>query len=320
MTYKADLYDKKILYELDKKSNIPIATLAHKIKRSKQFVLYRIKKLEEAKIIAGYHAIVDMSKLGYFTFRIYVKLQNVTKDEEEAFVKYLINNVPQVWTITAMRGKWSFALFLGVQNVQQFHETWDKITLKYMEKIKKYNIAVYAPIYNFNRGFFLDDKSETIERDYGLGEKEEISKKDLEIIDIYASNVRMPYTEIAKKIGISQDTVRNRIKILEKKKIIVGYKINLDIEKLGYIGYRVDLNLNSTKRNKEIFEFCKKHKNIYLVQGNIGGADYELGVIVRDLSHLLELIDELNTEFKNVINDIEYFGYSTFHVSKYVPD
>ena len=89
---------------------------------------------------------------------------------------------------------------------------------------------------------------------------------------------------------------------------------------MGYIGYRVDLNLNSTKRNKEIFEFCKHHKNIYLVQGNIGGADYELGVIVKDLSHLLKLIDELNIEFKNVINDIEYFGYSTFHVSKYVPD
>jgi len=258
MEYKIDLYDKKILYELDKKSNVPISELARKLKRSKQFVLYRIKKLEESGIIAGYHAIVDMSKLGYFTFRVYVKLQKMTKDDEKKFVDYIIKNLSKVWTITAMREKWSYALFLGVQNVKQFHEIWDEITLKYKDRIKQYNIAVYAPIYNFNRRFFLEGKSETIERAYGLGEKEEVSEKNLQIIDIYASNVRMPFTEIAEKMKISPDSVRNRIKSLEKKNIIVGYKINLDIEKLGYIGYRVDLNLSSTKRNKEIFNYCKR--------------------------------------------------------------
>ena len=151
MEYNLDLYDKKILYELDKRSNISLSLLANKLKRSKQFVLYRMNKLEDFGIVSGYHAIVDMSKLGYFTFRVYVKFQKTTKDDEELFVKFLIKNLPNVWTITSMRGKWSYALFLGVQNVQQFHETWDAITLKYKAKIKIYYIGVYAPIFIFIR-------------------------------------------------------------------------------------------------------------------------------------------------------------------------
>ncbi len=320
MNYKIDLYDKKILYELDKKSNLSISNLAKKLRRSKQFILYRIKKLEDEGIISGYHAIVDMSKLGYFTFRVYIKFHKTTRTDEESFVKFIIKNLSRVWTITLMRGKWSYALFLGVQNVGQFHETWDAITLKYKDKIKSYNIAIYAPIYNFNRRFFLEEESDAIERDYGLGEKEEVTQKDREIIDIYASNVRMPYTEIAAKLGISPDNVRTRIKELERRKIIVGYKINLNIEKLGYIGYRVDLELNSTKKNKELLAYCRQHKSIYLVQKNIGGADFEMGVIAKDQANLLDIIDEMKKEFNTVIDDVEYFGYSTFHVSKYVPD
>jgi len=68
---KLDKYDKKLLYELDKKANLPLSVLASKLHRSKQVILYRMKKLEEDGIITGYHAIVDMAKLGYFSFRIY---------------------------------------------------------------------------------------------------------------------------------------------------------------------------------------------------------------------------------------------------------
>ena len=49
MSYNIDLYDKKLLYELDKDSSIGLAQLSKKLRRSKQFILYRMKKLEEAK-------------------------------------------------------------------------------------------------------------------------------------------------------------------------------------------------------------------------------------------------------------------------------
>lgn len=318
--YKIDMYDRKLLYELDKDSTMSLSELSKKLNRSKQFVFYRMKKLEEADIITGYHAIVDMSKLGYFTFRVYFKFQQMTEEEEKKFVKHVQDTLKQVWTITSMHGKWDYALFLGVKTISEFHTIWEDIMFLYKKKIKMYNVAVYAPIYNFNRKFFLDEAKEAVQRIYGAGEKEKIDDTDWKLIESYANNVRQSSLEISKKLNISSDTVRNRIKRLERDKIIVGYKLGLNLEKLDHVSYRIDLQLISTERNKEIFEYCRTHKNIYQINKSIGGADFEIEVIVKDLNHLIKLIDEMKTRFKNVINDVDYFGFSTFHILKYIPD
>ena len=162
MSLKLDLYDKKLLFELDKDSSLSISKLSSKLRRSKQFFLYRIKKLEEEGVIAGYHAIIDMSKLGFFTFRVYFKFQQMTEESGKKFVEYIKENLPQVWTITSMHGKWDYALFLGVRTTLEFHEIWDRIVLEFKNKIKNYNVAIYSPIYNFNRKFFLDERREGI--------------------------------------------------------------------------------------------------------------------------------------------------------------
>ncbi len=320
MTYNLDLYDKKLLYELDKDSSQSIALLAKKLRRSKPFILYRMKKLEEASIVTGYHAIVDMSKLGYFTFRVYFKMQQTNEQEGKKFVEHVKSKLKQVWTITSMHGKWDYALFLGVRTIGEFHEIWDDIMLEYKEKIKQYNVAVYAPIYNFNRKFFLENVRESVERVYGAGEKEKIDDREWKLIEAYANNVRQSSIQLADKIKMSPETIRKKIKELEKRKIIVGYKLGLNLEKLGFVSYRVDLQLLSTKKNKELFDYCKHHSSIYQINRSIGGADFEIEVIVRDLSHLLKLIEELKQKFGDIINDVDYFGFSTFHVLQYIPD
>ncbi|HIH38603.1 Lrp/AsnC family transcriptional regulator [Candidatus Woesearchaeota archaeon] len=315
-----DQYDRRLLYELDKDSSTSLPVLAKTLKRSKQFILYRMKRLEQSGVITGYHAIIDMAKLGYFTFRVYVKFQQMTKAQGELFVAHVRKHLDQVWTITSMHGKWDYALFLGVRRISEFHTIWDQIMLSYKEHIKKYNVAVYAPIINFNRMFFYDRPYQPVERVYGDGDMVPLKEHDWEIIELFANNVRLSSLAIAQQLKMSADTVRRRIKELEKTKIIVGYKIGLGLEQLGYAGYRVDLELLSTKRNKEIFEYCKQHKNIYQINRSIGGADFEIEVIVKNLPHLLSLIDEMKQQFPEVIRDVDYFGFSTFHILKYIPD
>lgn len=317
---KLDAFDKKLLYELDRNSRTELATLAKKLQRSKPFVFYRMKRLEDGGIITSYTAIVDMSKLGYFTFRVYLKLQQMTTEETQKLVAHVRDNLKQVWTITTMHGRWDIALFLGVKKIDEFHDIWESIMLKYKKHIKGYNIAVYAPIYNFNRTFFIETKEEPLTRIYGSGEKEDIDELDNNILQFYGPSVRTPAVEIAKKLKVSPDTVRSRIKKLEQRKVIVGYKIGLNLEKLGFVSFRVDLQLTSTHRSKELFEYCRMHKNIYQINRTIGGADFEIEVIVHDTSHLFKIIDEIKTRFKDVINDVDYFGFSTFHVLAFIPD
>ena len=321
---KLDVIDRKILYELEKDSSQTISSIAKKIKRSKELVNFRIKRLEKEKILLGCSAIVDMAKLGYFTFRIYLKWQNMTDKEKDEFYDW-IKTKENIWTTTVLHGKWDFAFFVGVKlnhYIKSFHKLWNEILLKYKNKIAESKIAIYSPVHNFNKDFFIDFKMETkkIERVFGNGTPIKFDKLDEDIVKAYASDVRKPITEIAKELKVSSETVRLRIKQLEKKKVIVGYKINLGLHEMGFQGYRVDFLLNSIVRNKELFQYLKHHKYFYQINKSIGGADFETEIVVKSLNHLLEILEEITEKFSDVIKGYEYMGYSEFPTLAMVPD
>ncbi|MCF7866107.1 Lrp/AsnC family transcriptional regulator [Candidatus Woesearchaeota archaeon] len=319
---KLDILNKKILYELEKDSSQPASKIAKKLKQSKEVILYRIHKLEEEKILLGCSAIVDMAKLNYFTFRIYIKWQNMTEEEKQKFYDQIKTN-ENVWTTTVMHGAWDFAFFIGVkvdEYVTKFHTIWNNIQIKYKHKIAATKIALYAPVHNFNKQFFIETKEIPIERIYGAGTPTKFDELDENIIKEYSSNVRQPLNKIAEKLRTTTETVRQRIKKLEKNNVIVGYKINLNLPEMGYQGYRVDFSLNSIERNKELFEYLKQHKYFYQINKSIGGADFETEIVVESLDHLLKILEEIMKKFKDVMRNYDYMGYSEFPSLSIVPD
>jgi len=317
--FKLDEYDKRILYELDRQSNMPLSALARKIKKSKQFVLFRQSRLEKAGVITGYTAIVDMAKLGYFSFRIYLKFKGLSQKGVDAVIEYA-KTLPNVWTVTLLHGKWDLAIFTGAKKMSDLHSVWDSIMDAHKNNIEKYNLALYAPIYNFNRTFFLDNEREVDVREYGNGAPLSLGKDYERVILAYAPDVRQSMLSLGKKLGMSPETVRKKIAELERKKVICGYKIGLDQEKLGYVSYRLDFELSSTEKYQQLFEYCKRHKGIYQVQKTIGHMDFETEIVVRDLKELLGTIEEIKVKFSDVVVNADYFGYSTYHLLNYIPD
>ena len=59
-----DNIDRMILNELQQDDRISTTELAKKLGIAKSTLTYRIKRLEDEKIITGYRAIVDPTKLG----------------------------------------------------------------------------------------------------------------------------------------------------------------------------------------------------------------------------------------------------------------
>ena len=60
-----------------------------------------------------------------------------------------------------------------------------------------------------------------------------LDNKDNEILSLIADNARMSYSDIGEKVGLSRVSVKNRMRILEEKGIIKGYKTVIDAEKSG---------------------------------------------------------------------------------------
>ena len=70
---KLDLKDYKLLYELDTNSRQSYKQIGKKIGLSKDSVIYRIKQLENEEIIQQFHTVINVGKLGYLSFRLYLK-------------------------------------------------------------------------------------------------------------------------------------------------------------------------------------------------------------------------------------------------------
>ncbi|USG98987.1 Lrp/AsnC family transcriptional regulator [Thermococcus argininiproducens] len=90
-----------------------------------------------------------------------------------------------------------------------------------------------------------------------------LDERDKVIIEMLTKDARMPFTEIAKTLGISETAVRKRVRALEEKGVIRQYTIKVDPQKLGY--NLISLTGVDTKPEK-LFEVAEKLKAFEFVR------------------------------------------------------
>lgn len=61
-----------------------------------------------------------------------------------------------------------------------------------------------------------------------------MDKLDLSIVEILSKNSRTPFMEIARKLKISESTIRKRVSNLEKNGVIKKYSLMVDTNKIGF--------------------------------------------------------------------------------------
>lgn len=103
-----------------------------------------------------------------------------------------------------------------------------------------------------------------------------IDKHDEKLLHELSHNPKRPLRELATRLNLSFVTIMNRIKKLEREKIITGYTTRINYEKLGY-GIHVVIHIRIAKG--KLFELEKKiarHPNIYAVYDTTGDFDCTL--------------------------------------------
>ncbi|MDK2869684.1 MAG: Lrp/AsnC family transcriptional regulator, regulator for asnA, asnC and gidA [Pyrococcus sp.] len=117
-----------------------------------------------------------------------------------------------------------------------------------------------------------------------------IDERDKIIIEMLEKDARTPFTEIAKKLGISETAVRKRVKALEEKGIIEGYTIKINPKKLGYS--LITITGIDTKPEK-IFEVAEKLKEYDFVKElYLSSGDHMIMAIIwaKDGEDLAEIV------------------------------
>ena len=318
---KLDLKDRKILYELDINSRQSYHKIAKKVGLSKDSVIYRINKLQKAGIIKQFHTVIDVGKLGFISFRLYLKLQNTTPEKEAEIIEFLKNQKMVTWLVS-IDGDYDLGMWILTKSIKEINQLWKIFLKKYMDYIDKRWLTLFTKVSYFPRAFILRKKQNPDEYIF-ITEPEEakLGETDIEILKLLAPNSRTSILKIAKKLKISAKTASSRIKNLEKNKVIIGYRTMFDLEKLGYQYFKVHFNLHNLtdKKEKEFRSFIKLNPNIIYDNEVLGGDDIEIEIQVKTIQDLRNLLGKIKKQFAEIIKNHKYMVFYKEHKYLFFP-
>lgn len=304
---KLDLKDKRILTILTKDARTPLTKIAKSVKLSRDAVDYRIKRMVNEQIILNFFPNINFEKLGYYIFHVFFLIDERDQDKKKAFVKYLINH-PNVFSLIEYTDNWDFEVVLVAQDLLEFDKIILEVCSKFPEIILEKNRLELIRRFNSNHAPpTLHEKFVHEIEPKKREEKYSIDKTDFKIISELSVDCTKSTYDIAKKVGVSSDTVRYRMKNLEKVNIIKNYTILLNISKLNFqwYTYTMGMKMFDTANEKKFEEYLRQNLNIIRSAKTLGGWDLIMYFAVESQREFHLMVKELKIHFKDVIKTYE---------------
>ena len=118
---------------------------------------------------------------------------------------------------------------------------------------------------------------------------------DIKILDILMENARTPFVEIAKKLKVSEATIRKRVKSLEKRGVIKKYTIVVDPEKVGYRTIAI-VGVDADPTNfLEVARKITELKEARYVATSTGDHMIMAEIWARDTKHLSQIVEKIGS-------------------------
>lgn len=304
---KLDLKDKKILNLLCQNSRTPSTIISKKVALSRDAVSYRINNFIKNGVIQGYRTIIDISKLGYDSYHVFLQLNQPTKKVEDELIKKF-KAYPFIRAILKFSGKYDFELAIIAKNIKEFDEIFDKILHDCSKYLQDYVVLIITKNYKITNTLprsFLDIK---VHQQIKKIEKNiKIDKIDKEILSLLADDASLQLYKIAEKINLSPDTVNYRLKKLINSGIIINFVPVINYAALSYSIYAVLLRINGLKDEKEstLKQFLNTDENVLWAVKTIGSYNVLIYVCVKNTEDLHKTLINLRSHFPQDIRDYE---------------
>jgi DNA-binding Lrp family transcriptional regulator len=304
MSINIDETDRRILFELERNARIPDVKLAKIVRKSKDAVRYRIRKLEEAGIIESYKTWIDMAKIGYRTGTLYFTLLNIP-DKKQQLIDEIKNDKRTYW-IGVAEGVWNLGITYFVQSNDDLFDIKNDLLARYGDLIIDTHITSIVSVSVHEKNFLADQPSQllTFTERIENCELDEVSKHVLH--ELYQDS-RANIATIAARYRTTSDIVKGRIRKLEEQRIIIRYTIVIDYQKIGYEFYKAFVYLKNAKRQdvQHIMQYAEASKRVINIVKMLAPWDIELIIFAHNFNEYNETIGEFTKRFASTIKKVE---------------
>ncbi len=301
-----DLLDRKIMYELDLNARISSVQLAKKLRKNKETVNFRINRLLDQKYLKGFYTVFNTSKLGWFYYKVYVKLKNITPDKESELLSW-VSKQSYVAYLADIEGYYDCIFLVLVRTSVDMIKFMNPFMKKYGEFIQEKEIVTFLTTHRLNQKFLFEGK-EKMDWFYPVEiENYKIDDINIKILELISRNARISLVDIAKKINVDHKLVKYRLNKLEKDSIIFAYVTSPNFEKLDTEFVQINISLKDPSlivKKSMINYFDGTNKCLFAIE-LLGKYDLTIEIHVESGAELKTIIDGFREKFVNLYQDYD---------------
>ena len=143
-----------------------------------------------------------------------------------------------------------------------------------------------------------------------------MDSNDIQILTELMADAERPFSRIARKIGISHETVRKRYERMKREGIIKACTVLVDGHKLGDEGTAfLMLSCASEVNKKDVLESLKHIPDLYMIVELIGDYDFFTWARLKNIEKLAQLVTNIRNlgnidRVETILLTQTYFAFS----------
>ncbi|MBM3200011.1 Lrp/AsnC family transcriptional regulator [Candidatus Woesearchaeota archaeon] len=300
-------YDTKLLAYLYHNNRDSLTNIAKGVHLSREQVDYKISKFIESGIIKKFIPIVNYSKLGYKHF-IILLLRFNKPNQMQIFLEE--HKKDRNWISRGkVLAKYDMFMHLLFNDEKERNEYLSDMLQTHNEYIA--DCLILSPYFGalYPIKFLGSNKGgDYILTEYGQGVVE-LDEKDKSILKALAKDARAKIIDIAKEIGISAELVLYRLRKLKKEGILLGSRIQFDMDKLGYFYASLLINIKnfSLKNQNKLKTFAKNAPYVTSIAFMVNKPNCFISLFYKNENELRKTIEELKKLFNGDSIEMDIF-------------
>lgn len=304
---KIDETDARILKTLLKDVRASFATIAKNCGMSTNAIRMRFNRLKKEGVVNGAIAQVNPRSYGYDC----IALLSIKADaNEEKNVYDYVRKIPEISTSFQPIGEYNVISIAVMKSTDELAHTVEQIEnnpnvisveqciwvdMVQMDHPENLIVEPYNVLMHTNKLSFKEDNPKTTialpiagEAAKGnlLEESHDLDEIDQLIVRILSENARLSFRKLAKKVGISTQSVIKRYKKM-RTTVLPFSSITLDLRKLGYIGTAVCyIKTSHVHTTSSVFDELLRVPNVIVATKCLGHVDVMLAIPFKNLEDL----------------------------------
>ena len=304
-----DLYDKKILYELDVDARASITKIAKKVRLSKETVNFRIKRLLKNEYITHFYSIINSSLLGYSNYKIFFKFDKLTDKLESNIIQHLLEE-KSCANLRVTEGQYDICFVTMHKSPEEFKEFLGRFNNCFGNYVLQKSIHIIISSHKLNQKFFLVGESFHKILFHGKCFDYSLDDIDLKIIKLISTQARLKIIDMARTIHEDPKVISYHLKNLEKKRIIAGYftALNIDLFRRSFI--QINISVKDSSRITNMIDFFDFTGTCVFASELLGKYDLSVELYVENDSQLRGILSQFKEKF---IHDYISYDVSRIH-------